>query len=277
MKVTARGKKIETATTTRVEWLPLGSLIVDSDLQRSRDEGRIRRMADTLDLEALGLLHVSARANGVYHITDGQHRHGALLLAGFDPTDLVQCLVYYDLTPQEEAQRFVGLNTFSSPRAFDKFKVRIKANDPIAVGIDKILMEHGWRLVTGDVDGAFGAVVAAERVYTGYGTTDKDLGPQNLHSALGVVTEAWGRKSGAAHGAMIAGLGLFFARYGVDVDKAALVRRLAQFPGGPDAYIGKARGIREFRGGVLARCVAELTVEVYNKRRSTGQLPDWRS
>jgi hypothetical protein len=277
LKTTTRSRRIAGAPTTRVEWLPLGSLLVDPELQRDLDERRAQRMADCLDLDALGLIHVSARANGTYHVTDGQHRKAALLLAGFDTSDLVQCLVAYELTTEQEARRFVGLNTFAAPRAFDKFKVRIKARDEIALGVDRVLMAHGWRLAGGATPGAFTAVVSAERVYSGYGTADKERGPQNLHDALGVLTEAWGREPRSAHGALVQGLGLFFARYNGEVDKAALVRRLAQFAGGPDAYIGKARGIREFRGGVLARCVAELTVEIYNKRRSTGQLPEWRS
>jgi hypothetical protein len=277
VKTTVRASRIKGTSTTRIEWLPLGSLAVDPELQRDLDEHRAQRMAETLDLDALGLLHVSARPNGAYHITDGQHRKAALLLAGFDVSDLVQCVVSCDLNNAQEAQQFVGLNTFAAPRAFDKFRVRIKAGDEIARGVDSVLMAHGWRLARGATPGSFTAVVSAERVFTGYGTAEKDRGPQNLHDALGVLTEAWGHEPRAAHGALVQGLGLFFARYNGSVDKAALVRRLAQFSGGPDHYLGTARGIREFRGGVLARCVAELTVEIYNKRRSTGQLPEWRS
>lgn len=270
------------ATGTRVidqevEWIPLGRLFVDPDLQRPRDEAAEQRIADNLDLNVLGVLDVSARADGRFHVMDGQTRRNALIRFGFSEDDLVPCLVARGLTRAQEAAHFTGRNTARPVRAFDRFRVRVQAEDPIALGIDAILMEHGWRVQTGDVDGGFAAVVAAERVYTGYGSTEKELGPRNLRSALGVVTEAWGRKPGTAHGAIIAGLGLFFARYGDAVDKAALVRRLAQFPGGADAYVGKARGIREFRGGVLARCVAELSVEIYNRRRSSGQLADWRS
>lgn len=260
-----------------VEWIPLGKLFVDPDLQRPRDETAEQRITDNLDLNVLGVLDVSARSDGRFHVMDGQTRRNALIRFGFNENDLVPCLVSRGLTRAQEAHHFTGRNTARPVRAYDRFRIRIQAEDPIALGIDAILMEHGWRIQTGDIDGGFAAVVAAERVFTGFGSSEKGRGPQNFRSALGVITEAWGRNPGTAHGAIVAGLGLFFARYGDTVDKAALVRRLAQFPGGADALIGKARGIREFRGGVLARCVAELTVEIYNRRRSTGQLPEWRS
>lgn len=268
-----RGRlKADASTTT---WLPLSDLVCDSTIQRPLDERRVERLADALDLALLGVIEVSARTNGTYHVMDGQHRVAALRLAGFH-TETVECKVHNGLDLAQEARRFVGLNTFTSPRPFDRFKVRVKAGDPIAVGIDAILMEFGWRVQTGDIDGAFSAVVAAERVYVGRSTAEREHGPEALRSALGVVTEAWGHKPGNANGFVIGGLGLFFARYGSDVDRPALIKRLAQFPGGADNYLGKARGIRDFRGGTLPRCIAELTTDLYNKRRSTGQLESWR-
>lgn len=267
-----RRLKADASSTT---WLPLNQLVVDSTIQRPLDETRAERMADALDLSLLGIIEVSARPNGTYHVLDGQHRVAALRLAGFH-TESVECKIHNGLDEAAEAARFVGLNTFRAPRAFDRFKVRVRAGDPVAVGVDRILMEFGWRLMPGATDGCFTAVQAAERVYTGFGTTEKEMGPENLRAAIGTVTEAWGRKPANANGHIIAGLGLFFARYGSQVDKPALVKRLAQYPGGADNYLGKARGIRDWRGGTLPRCVAELTTDLYNKRRSSGQIESWR-
>ncbi len=263
------------ADSSTTAWLPLNQLIVDSTIQRPLDENRAQKMADVLDLSLLGVVEVSERPNGTLHIMDGQHRVAALRLAGFH-NETVECKVHHGLTKAQEAARFNGLNTFKAPRAFDRFKVRIQEGDSVALGVDRILMEHGWRLMTGHIDGGFTAVQAAERVYTGFGTANKETGPQNFANALGTVTQAWGRGPMAANGFIISGLGLFFARYGDQIDKPSLVKRLAQFAGGPDNYLGKARGIRDWRGGGLARCVAELTVEVYNKRRSSSQLEAWR-
>lgn len=275
MKASTTTNRRLKADASVTKWIPLNELSVDSTVQRPLDETRAERMAEALDLSLLGVIEVSARGNGSHHVMDGQHRVTALRLAGYH-SELVECKVHNGLGESDEAARFIGLNTFRSPRAFDRFKVRIKAGDPVAVGVDRILMEFGWKLVAGSTDGCFTAVQAAERVYSGFGTSDKELGPENLRSALGVITEAWGRSPINANGHMVAGLGLFFARYGAQIDKPALVKRLAQYPGGADNYLGKARGIRDFRGGTLARCIAELTTDLYNKRRSSGQIESWR-
>jgi hypothetical protein len=272
---TAPTRRLSADDSTTI-WLPLSALSVDPVLQRPLDEARAERLSTVFDLALLGVIEVSARDNGAYHVLDGQHRVAALRLLGFH-NELIECKVHNNLDDAAEAARFVGLNTFTKPRAFDRFKVRIKAGDPAAVGVDVILMEFGWKLLAGNIDGCFTAVVAAERVYTGYGTTDKERGPKNLADTLGTLTEAWGHDPSAATGHLVSGLGLFFARHGELVDKPSLVKRLAQFAGGPDNYTGKARGMRDYRGGTLARCVAELTTDLYNKRRSTGQLEAWRS
>lgn len=257
------------------QWLPLNYLIVDPAVQRPLDETRAETMASNLDLSLLGIITVSKRGDGSYHVVDGQHRVHALRVAGFG-ADQIECRVYEGLDRAKEAALFHGLNTFAKPHVFDLFLVRVVEGDPVACGIDRILMEFGWKLARGTADGSFAAVQAAERVYTGSGTTQKELGPLNLRSTIGTITEAWGHKVTNGNGIVVGGLGLFFARYGADIDNAALVRRLARFPGGADNFVGKARGLREFRGGTLPRCVGEVTTDLYNKGRTSRRLEDWR-
>jgi hypothetical protein len=276
-KTTANVRRIASAN-TEIMWLPLDRLFVDRsmDLQRPYDERRAQSIADRLDLDVLGVIEVSERPGGRYHIMEGQHRVGALRLAGFT-NELVECKVHRGLSPSKEAADFNGLNDFRAPRAFDRFLVRVTQGDPVAIGVDSILMEFGWRLVSGDAEGCFAAVDKAEKVYVGHGTTNKERGPENFRATMGTLTQAWGRKPINANGYIVAGLGLFYARYGDQIDRPSLVKRLAQFPGGADNYLGKARGIREFRSGTLSICVAELTTTVYNKRRgAASKLEDWR-
>jgi hypothetical protein len=67
-------------------------------------------------------------------------------------------------------------------------------------------------------------------------------------------------------------LGLFLKTYGGNIDRAALVKKLAKYPGGSSGLIGDARGLRQFRHASIVRCVAEQTVEVYNSGRRGGKL-----
>ena len=267
---------MKTQAKLTVRLVKIASIVVDITVQRPLDEARAARIAENIDARKIGVPVVSRRKDGTYHVIDGQHRIVALRLAGYGDEE-IECKVYESLSLAEEAAMFVGLNDFKKPQAFDTFLVRRVAGDPVALGVDAILMEFGWHLAIGSSNGSFAAVTAAERIFTGYGTTVKESGPDNFRAVMGVITEAWGRKTSGANGMLIQGLGLFFARYGGAVDKPALIKRLAQYPGGADNYLGKARGIREFRGGTLPRCVAELTTDLYNKKRSgAGRLEDWR-
>lgn len=258
-----------------IEWIPLNQLIIEPSAQRPYDVNEARAKADNLNLNLLGVIQVSVRPDGSMAIMDGQHRVGALRLAGYT-TELVRCEVSRDLDTAGEAGRFLGLNDYRLVRAIDKFKVSVTAGEPAAVGVTDILERHGWKVATGTSDGYFMAVNAALNVYIGRGNRDKSTGPADLEHVIEAVTLAWGRKPSGVSTYIVGGLGMFFSRYGEQVDRHALERRLAQLPGGPDGLLGKARGIREFRGGTLPRCVAEAVTVTYNSRRSSGRLEDFR-
>lgn len=269
-------KRIKSDTPNKIEWVPLDRLVVIPNVQRPLDKARAQSMAKDIDLDLLGIIEISALDNGDYHVADGHHRVTMLRFAGFT-NELVQCKVHYGLEQSQNAKLFLGLNDSKHARMFDRFRLRVAAGDPVALGIIGSIEGHGWTFGSGAHTGVFSAVGAAEKVYTGYGTAAKDRGPDTFDTTLGILTTAWGHDASATTGSLIEGVGLMVAKYGDQVDKAALVKQLARTSGGAAGYLGRARGLREFRGGSVARAVAELTVDVYNNRRTAGRLDDWRS
>lgn len=248
--------------------LAVAHLVVDGDVQRSVDQRRVDQIAEALNLDALGTITVSHRKNGSYHIIDGQHRVAAVRLAGGDD-EKVMCRVFDGLTVAEEAEMFRLLNNTAKPTAFDIFRVRIVEGDPVAVAIEQILDHHGWRLSSAPGDGCIDAVASIERIYR--------LDPDAVEKTMATVTRAWGRSGASRDGRVVGGIGLVYARYGVAVDVAELVNRMARFAGGPAGLLGKARGLKEMIGGQVISCVAEITVETYNRGRKTRALPPWRT
>lgn len=257
---------------TSTKWLPLCDLIIEPTAQRPYDANRAKRYADNLDLALIRVLEVSERA-GHYYIMDGNHRVGALRIRGFTD-ELVECRVHTGLEVPTEAGRFIGLNNATPIRAFDKFKVRVTGHDPVAVGIEKILVDHGWSLMMGPRDGSFGAVGAAEKVYTGHRSQDKERGPENFLHVIEVITAAWGHNAAGGNGNIVEGLGQVFAKYGSAVDRAHLIKVLAKFPGGADNFLGRARGNRETFGNSVAHSVTAVALGQYNKGRRSTRLGD---
>jgi len=248
--------------------LAVSSLIVDPDVQRTLDTRRVNAIAESLNMDALGIITVSRRKNGSYHIVDGQHRVAAVRLAGGDD-EKVMCRVFEKLSLADEAVMFRLLNNTAKPMAVDLFRVRVVEGDPDAVRIVDIAREYGWKIAQQTHGGAIAAVAALERVYL------RD--PDALSKALGVITRAWGHEPPANDGRIIEGVGLVFARYGAAIEVADLAPRLSSFAGGPGALLGKAKGLRDMIGGTQTNAVAEVVVETYNRARRTRALPPWRT
>lgn len=241
-------------------------LIVDPAVQRNLDQRRVTTIAAAYDGEAVGVLTVSQRANGTYHIVDGQHRHAAARIAIGESVEL-PCRVFTDLTLQDEARLFRLLNNTNKVQAIDRFKVRVIEGEPAAVDIDRIIRHAGWKIGAVPSSHYFGAVAAADRLYK--------AAPAAVERSIMTITKAWGHDE--ADGRVFEGIGLLYARYGESVDLMELTNRLSVFPGGQRALLGKARGLANLLSTGVANAIAEVVVELYNSRRKTKALPAWRS
>lgn len=247
--------------------LNISALTVDPRVQRALDVRRVRKIADSLNWDAIGVITVSARENGDYAVIDGQHRTAALREAGHGEN--VMCRVFTGLTIAEEAEMFRLLNNTAKPQYIDLFRVRVIEGDPAAVDMARMLKRHGWKVTIGTQTGVFAAVAAFERIY--------NLDDVAAERTIATITRAWGRDAGNADGRLVEGIGLVYVRYGDAVDTDDLINRLARFAGGANALIGKARGLRDLVGSTVPRAVAEIVVEEYNRRRKTKALPPWRT
>ncbi len=255
--------------------LQVSELMVDPNVQRTCDYGRAQKIADELDMDALGIITVSRRPNGFNHIVDGQHRVEGVRLARGDE-QRVPCRIHFGLTREEEARLFRLLNNTARPTAIDKFRIRVVEGEPVAVAISEVLGVHGWKVEGSPVEGSFASVVAIERVWR--------REPDAVERTIATITNAWGRTTKGSNGGIVEGIGLVYARFGDAVDDFALADKLSRFGGKsardiadrPARLIGAARGIAETYGWPVSKGVADLVVETYNKGRTTRALPAWR-
>lgn len=250
--------------------IAVADLTVDPRIQRPLDARRVNKIAEELNFDALGVPTVSRRSNGDHVVIDGQHRLAALRQAGH-ASEKITCRVFKGLELPAEAAMFRLLNNTAKPQYIDTFRVRVIERDPDAVAISRMAERHGWT-VNGFAGrpGSLMAIQAFERIY--------QLDDVAAEQTLMTVTRAWGVEDpGAADGRILEGIGLVLARYGAAVEVDDLIERLARFPGGPGALLGRARGLRDLIGSTVTRAVAEIVVETYNRRRKTKALPPWRS
>lgn len=253
--------------------IPAQELTVDRQVQRAyTDQVRVKKMAADYDPSALGVLEVSWRTDGTKHILDGAHRHEATLIA--DPGRNLECQVHYGLTRAEEARMFRKLNNFRVVNPVDRFRVRAVEGEEAAVAITAILSAHGWRVQHGQSPGTFAAVTAMDRVWR----TAKALAPaEAVDRTVSVITKTWGHDADGVRGEIVSGIGAVFNRYGNAVDQAKLINELQCVTGGARGLVGQAKAAQAWRKGALYDAMAEIVVQMVNRKRSVNRLPDWRT
>lgn len=244
--------------------IEVGKLRLHGQANRELQPTRVKKLEQTMDLDALGRFAIWRDGRNMY-VIDGQHRKVALESLGLAEWK-VRCDVYEGMSFPEACETFLKLNDGLAVRPYDKFDKAAKAGYEAEVETKATVERAGLRVSAQVGDGKVACVKAATEVWK------LDQGAA-LERALTWITEAWGTSSASLEGQTLRGLGLVAARYNGELDDPALIKKLAKFAGGPGALQGRAKAQREIKGGTVARNVAEIVVDVYNKGRRSGQLP----
>jgi hypothetical protein len=260
-----------TTTTPEIRQIPASALMVDRTVQRGLETTRAERIAQDFDRSALGTFVVSRRADGTNHLIDGQHRHAVVIMLGGDDW-LLNCEVHEGLTRAQEARMFRLLNNSKAVNVLDKFLVRIQEGDPVAVGINTILERYGWTVALSKNTGTFVAVSAIEKPYRRAG----DQGAQLVDWVINVCTQVWGHSADGVRNEIVTGLSLLWLRHRDAIDTAKLIAELQGFVGGARGLVGRARSLKEFRGGTIGDAMAEHLTHLVNSKRRINRLPSWR-
>lgn len=246
----------------------------DPEIQRPTDEKRAGRIASEFDPDKFGVIAVWKRGER-YVVIDGMHRVTALRLMGWNG-QRIPCSVFDGISKQQAAALFIGRNESKAIRYIDRFLVRLVEKDPTACAINAIAMNAGYVIDRTNRDGVINAAKALEDVYVGRGQKIPGENPEALRDTLHVVTEAWGRTTDAVNGRVVSAVGAVLLRYGDDIDRDRLAKKLAAIPG-KDALSARAAGYRERHAGTLASNAAHYLVDAYNKGlRGKSRLPGWR-
>lgn len=241
----------------------VGKLLLHSAANRDHRPTRVKFLVNNMDLDAIGRFAIW-RDNRNLYVIDGQHRKLALEELGLADFP-VRCDVYEGMTFNDACEMFLQINNQLSVSPFDKFDKGVKAGRMECVETQKIIESFGLQVNVNGGDGKFTAVVAATD------TWKLDQG-ESLARALTWSTQAWGLTATAVEGMLIRGLGLVATKHNGALDDAALIKKLAKFPGGGPNLIGAAKSRREINGGTTAKNIADIAIDLYNKGRRTGRL-----
>lgn len=236
--------------------------------QRDVLPSKEKKLMAELDLDAIGVLHaVQYPINGelATWVIDGQHRQRVLVAHGLGDWQ-VDVKIHLDVTDDEHASAlFLKLNDRSAVCPFDKFRNEVTSGNETACGVLSEVNSRGIEVAKEPGDGKVRCVMAMKRVY------DLDAGIA-LGSTMDTVIAAWGKTEAAMDGKILEGIGIVYAAYGDAINRAALAKKLAKFPGGASGLLGRARGLKDLRQASVPRLVAESVIDLYNAGRRSGTL-----
>jgi hypothetical protein len=246
----------------RFELVPLDRLFIDADYQRPLTSF-VEQVAADYDPAMVGTLITSEREDGRLAVIDGQTRMEAMRMNG---EGLAPCLVYPDLTREQEAELFADLQTKRrGMSSFLRFRAALVARKTEAIAIAAIVNQAGFELDVRETQYTVKAIAALENVYR------RD--PELLMTTMQVIRDAWpdvdtDYRTG---GDLIRGLARFLGRE-ARVDRERLVDRLAAVT--PRMIQHRANALMEGSGhgqGGRAGYMADAILGIYmrGKPRAT--------
>ena len=195
-----------TGTSTDIRLVPVSRLKVDHRYQRRLDERWVLHLVDNWQDDLAGVLLVSSRDDGDLVVLNGQHRLAAIRKLIADHADVTESMwaeVYFGLTPEQEAGKFMGRNDQKPLHKLDQFRARIVAGEPLAVRINNILLDNG---VTWDYD--------SRRGYACVGLLEKIAAWGVLPDTVRILEQAWPNGAFAAskrRRQIVEGMGIFLS------------------------------------------------------------------
>lgn len=256
---------------SRREWVKISELEFPETTQREHISWSwIRSHTQVFDPEKLNLLTVNVR-DGHKYVIDGMHRTLLLREVGWDD-QTIEANVYHDLTEQQEADLFIGLDDRRKVAKTDLFRVRVTRGDEDAVRLNQIVQGLGLRVGASSSTSArtVTAVKTLEQVYDGAGIVNRRC-PSEVRDTLKALKDAFGESPQTWKATHLIGVGRFLIRNRNGDAKdgrivSELVRKLQAYPGGAPAVEAKIRGRRTIMGGGSAENAEATYYDIYRKR-----------
>lgn len=243
--------------------LPVHRLQTDMSYQSPVKERQVRKIVNNFDPKKLHTIVVSKRKDGSLYIIDGQHRVEALKELNIL---FVEAMVHENLTVEEEAEMYYGVNDRPSKNANSKAKSRLRFKEPVAVAIDETVRSVGLKIDYEKNASSKGYIKAYDALETIY----KKNGANHLGLILEIIKDSFGEETRNFQGFILRGFSKFLKVYLNKVDLNNLVKKLQKM-----GYEGFILEVNKKQGGFKSKpeCLPFVVTDIYNKgRRQENKL-----
>jgi hypothetical protein len=245
------------------QYIPVDQLKVDISYQRFLSESHIKKLISEFDPGLVGSLIVSKRQDG-YYVIDGQHRLYALRKKNISSVD---CNVYFDLTPMQEARLFVAFNNNRKRLTPSEIFIgRLEAGDPAAVEIKSIVESCG--LILGIhkrlSQNTIMALTTIDRIYRQLGSTD-------LRRLLTLLKETWDGAPESLDSHMLFGMKIFIAKAGKLFSDKDYITKMRRYEACKVLREGRSLGNPS---NSIYTPYAIAILKLYNFNRNSKRIPE---
>jgi hypothetical protein len=267
-------------------WLRVSDIAIDPAYQKALSEPQLKRMGVSWRPELAGAIEVSHRADDRLVALDGQHR---LVFARRLGVEFIRAIVHEGLTTQQEAMRFVLLNTVrSAPKSVDIFNARLVSGDPEAEAVRDEVVKAGFFFPRHSGEKPYPAILATDICCRAFRAGGRVL----LADTLTVIGQAWPQDRRSTTAPILSGVAATLYYYGRHPNflRRTLIERLARVPalrifqrglelgsqpGGPAifAYSGHRSAVVEIYNRGAQRTLPALTIP--NAKAISAGLNPW--
>lgn len=243
--------------------LPVHRLQTDMSYQSPVQERQVKKIVKNFDPKKLHTIVVSKRKDGLLYIIDGQHRVEALKELNIL---FIEATVHENLSVEEEAEMYYGVNDRPSKNANQKGKSRLRFKEPVAVAIDETVRSVGLNVDYEKNAPSKGYIKAYEALQSIY----KNHGANHLGLVLEIIKDSFGDDTRNYQSFILRGFSKLLTVYLNEIDLNILVTRLQKI-----GYDGFILEINKKQGGFKTKkeCLPFVVADIYNKgRRQNNQI-----
>jgi hypothetical protein len=228
-------------------------VVVDRTYQRDLKQDRVDRIASNLDWAKFGAISCARRGNGgTLYVVDGQQRTAAAKQAG---VERIPAIIFARTKVEQEAADFVVVNRDrASVNPFQMYRARLRARDPIALGVQKVVNEEGFSVVGSGSSDERGIAAISELM-----TLYAGMGEEGLRSVLAIIRNAWLDLAYSTSAGFLHVVALLLTEVGETVSHTKIVAELEKT--NPSELRKLARGLRHDAGGTYVHNLRRALVK----------------
>lgn len=263
---------VETATSKRVR---LDTLLPDTHNRKLRD-ARVDKIAREFDFAKWSPPVVRQNGNDTPTIIDGHHRIAAACKAGLGEMEVITyCHPPVETDMWVGSMYIIGLNNTLASTPTEKFLMRLRAADPVAIGVAAIIEAGGFEGITDlPTDGFVHTPTACEWAYKGGPYKRRGNTPEALAFALETSKKTYGKTKQAVRRDFIRGFASFALRY-PKLDPAEVARKVRERHPEPGDLLASTNTMADALGSQSHKAMALVIRQDFNHQRKARRLKEW--